>query len=89
MRELIDQMVRMEQGDQPGSDIIPVSNFKDCLHIVGPDILVLEIKTLIPHPRLSTNQVAPEDNKRVPKHQFQRGAQGLWLPPEGPEGNSL
>ena len=42
MRELIDQMVRMDQSDQPGSDIVPVSNVKDCLHIVGPDILVLE-----------------------------------------------
>ena len=44
MRELTDQMVRLEQGHQPGSDIVPVSNFEDCLHIVGPDILVLKNK---------------------------------------------
>ena len=52
MQELTDQMVRRDQGDQPGSDIVPVSNFEDCLHIVGPDILVLESKISIPHPRL-------------------------------------
>ena len=44
MQELTDQMVRRDQGDQPGSDIVPVSDFEDCLHIVGPDILVLENK---------------------------------------------
>ena len=44
MRERTDQIARLEQGDEPGSDIIPVSNFEDCLHIVGPDILVLESK---------------------------------------------
>ena len=42
MQELTDQKARQEQGDKPGSDIVPVSNFEDCLHIVGPDILVLE-----------------------------------------------
>ena len=33
--------------------------------------------------------MAPEDSKRAPKHQFQTGAQVLWSPREGPEGNSL
>merc|ERR1719422_1463919 len=35
-------------SSQPGSDIVPVSDFEDCLHVVRPDILVLKIVSVLP-----------------------------------------